>query len=170
MKKLLAVIDMQKDFAGGALGTPEAVAIVPAVAEKIRTFDGDVVFTADTHGSDYMNTREGKHLPVPHCIKGTEGWLFDSAIAPLAEGKVIFEKHDNFGSYALAAYAAGRGYDYIELIGLCTDICVLPNALLLKAMLPEADIAVDPACCAGVTPESHDNALKAMAMCQNEIL
>lgn len=169
MKKLLVVVDMQKDFVDGALGTPEAEGIVEAVCEKIKAFEGIVVFTKDTHGDDYMNTQEGKKLPVPHCIRETDGWQLNSDVGVLSDGCRIIEK-PTFGSTELAEYVASNGFDEIELIGLCTDICVISNALLLKAYLPEAEISVCASCCAGVTPESHANALEAMKMCQIDII
>lgn len=165
--KVLCVIDMQNDFIDGALGTKEAVAIVGNVKAKIELYrkSGDtVIFTRDTHTEDYMNTQEGRKLPVPHCIKGSEGWEITSALD--TSGCTIIDK-PTFGSYELSDYVAGLSdVDGIELVGLCTDICVISNAMLLKARLPETPVSVDAACCAGVTPESHENALKAMAMCQ----
>lgn len=169
MSKLLVVVDMQKDFINGALGTREAEKIVPYVIDEIKNFDGDVVFTFDTHSSIYLETQEGKKLPVPHCIKGTDGWMLDESIKPLAVGKKCFEK-PTFGSIELAEYVAGGDYKDITLIGLCTDICVISNAILIKAFLPEANIWVKSSCCAGVTPESHENALMAMKMCQINII
>ncbi len=169
MKKILIVVDMQKDFISGALGTIEAALIVPQVIEKIKGFDGEVVFTKDTHSSIYLDTQEGKNLPVPHCIKGTDGWELDEKIAPLSHNCRIFEK-PTFGSIELSQYVVSGEYDYIELIGLCTDICVISNAMLLKAYLPEVKVTVDSSCCAGVTPESHENALLAMKMCQIEVI
>lgn len=169
MKKILVVTDMQKDFVDGALGTEEAQAIVPAVCEKIRHFDAEIVFTMDTHTAQYLHTQEGRKLPVPHCIKGTQGWELDSRIRPLSEGCRIIEK-PSFGSLELAKYVAEGGYDRIEVIGLCTDICVISNAMLLKAYLPEQTVTVDSACCAGVTPESHQKALDVMRMCQIEVV
>ena len=166
--KILVVVDMQKDFTHGALGSAEAMAIVPAVCEKIKGFSGDVVFTLDTHTECYLDTQEGKNLPVPHCIKGTDGWTLDENIAPLSSGCRFFEK-PTFGSCELAEFIREKGYDEIELIGLCTDICVISNAMLIKAYLPESKISIDSACCAGVTPESHENALSAMKMCQIEV-
>ena len=166
---LLAVIDMQKDFIDGSLGTEEAVRIVPAVADKIRKRQAEgytIVFTLDTHGEDYLKTQEGKNLPVPHCIKGTAGWELDESLKGF-EGR-CFEK-PSFGSMELAAWAKKENFEKIELVGLCTDICVISNALLLKAVLPEAEISVDSSCCAGVTPQSHNNALEAMKMCQIKI-
>ena len=168
MKKLLIVVDMQTDFVTGALGTKEAQAIVPMVAEKIKKAkeDGtDVIFTLDTHEENYLDTQEGKQLPVPHCIKNTEGWMLVPQLRPLAGGCMSVEKPP-FGSTRLAHIVGKAGYDEIELIGLCTDICVISNAMILKASVPETPISVDASCCAGVTPESHANALAAMKMCQ----
>ena len=169
MSKLLVVVDMQKDFIDGALGTSEAQKIVPDVIDEIKNFDGDVVFTFDTHSSIYLETREGKNLPVPHCIKGTDGWKLHEDIEPLSVGKKYFYK-PTFGSVELANFVADGDYTDITLIGLCTDICVISNAMLIKAYLPEADISVKASCCAGVTPESHENALASMKMCQINII
>ena len=172
MRNILLVIDMQNDFIDGALGTPEAVAIVPKVREKIRSFDGTVLFTRDTHGENYMETQEGKNLPVPHCIRGTEGWQ----IRPELEELRVTEPIDKgtFGSDELGKILRDLNDEdpigTITVIGLCTDICVISNALLAKAFLPEVPIEVDASCCAGVTPESHENALKAMASCQIRIV
>ena len=161
---------MQKDFVDGALGTKEAVAIVPAAAEKISAFDGEIFVTLDTHFDNYMSTNEGRHLPVPHCIKGTEGWQLDKAVAKALEGKNYTAVEKNtFGSVDLPGLikkAAGNDDFTVELIGLCTDICVVSNALLIKANFPEAEIAVDAKCCAGVTPQAHEAALATMASCQ----
>ena len=165
--KLLAVIDMQNDFIDGALGTKEAEAIVQNVAAKIEAYRAEgqtVVFTRDTHGADYLETQEGRHLPVVHCVEGTRGWRISDRLN--TDGAPIFNK-SAFGSAALADYAASlTGLEEIEVIGLCTDICVISNVILLKAALPETKITVDSSCCAGVTPESHENALNAMRMCQ----
>ena len=172
MQNILLVIDMQNDFIDGALGTPEAVAIVPKVREKIRSFDGTVLFTRDTHGENYMETQEGKNLPVPHCIRGTDGWQ----IRPELEELRVTEPIDKgtFGSDELGKILRDLNDEdpigIITVIGLCTDICVISNALLAKAFLPEVPIEVDASCCAGVTPESHENALKAMASCQIQIV
>lgn len=173
MKHFLIVVDMQKDFVDGALGTPEAVAIVPRVAEKIRRFDGEIFVTLDTHGENYMATAEGKHLPVPHCIKGTAGWQLDKTVAAALDerGYTAVEK-GTFGSVDLPQLiqaAAGEDSFSLELVGLCTDICVVSNALLLKAHFPEAPVAVDAACCAGVTPQAHAAALATMQSCQIEM-
>lgn len=171
MKKLLIVIDMQTDFISGALGTKEAEAIVPAVVEKIASFDGDVVYTRDTHTEQYLNTAEGKKLPVIHCVKDTQGWQIHPEVLKAGEGKTaaIIDK-PTFGSVELGDFAAAGQYDSIELVGLCTDICVISNALCLKARLWETPISVWKDCCAGVTPASHENALAAMTMCQIDIL
>lgn len=169
-KKLLVVVDMQEDFIGGALGTKEAQAVLPRIRERIAAARKDgysLVFTRDTHAPDYLSSQEGKKLPVPHCIAGTAGWQLAEGLAEA--GDTIFDK-PTFGSTALAEYAAAEGFAQIELIGVCTDICVISNALLLKAFLPEAEISVRADCCAGVTPESHARALGAMAACQVEIL
>ena len=169
--KILCVIDMQNDFIDGALGTNEAVAITDNVAKKIELYrkNGDrVIFTRDTHYDNYMETQEGRNLPVPHCIKDTDGWQISSK---LAVGDSLIIDKPTFGSVQLSEYIAGlEGVYEVELIGLCTDICVISNAMLIKARLPEVRVSVDSACCAGVTPESHSNALSAMKMCQIEIL
>lgn len=166
--KLLVVVDMQNDFVSGVLGTREAADIVPRVAgkvaEAVRAGD-DVVFTQDTHGADYLETQEGRNLPVPHCVRGSEGWQIIPELREYAAGRRCVEK-PAFGSTELAHLAARAGYDEIELVGVCTDICVISNAMLLKAALPEAVITVDAACCAGVTPQAHRNALAAMKCCQ----
>ena len=173
MKKILVVVDMQKDFVDGALGSKEAVAVVPAVCAKIRAFDGAIFATFDTHEADYMNTAEGKKLPVPHCIKGTDGWqLNDDVAAALAQKRFTAVEKRTFGSVdlpRLIAQAADGGPFSVELVGLCTDICVVSNALLLKAFFPEAPIAVDGTCCAGVTPALHAAALDTMRSCQIDI-
>lgn len=170
MKKFLIVVDMQKDFVDGALGTKEAQAIVPKVVNKIADFRGDIFVTLDTHGENYMETSEGKALPVPHCIQGTDGWKLDPQVeAALSRKTAAYVEKPSFGSLTLPERirkAAGNEEFTIELIGLCTDICVVSNALILKANFPEASISVAPDCCAGVTPESHNAALKTMSMCQ----
>lgn len=166
--KLLVVVDMQKDFVDGALGTKEAQAIVDNVVKKVKEekeAGSQIIFTMDTHGTNYLETAEGKNLPVEHCIRETSGWELISPLRPLADGCKTIEK-PTFGSTKLAHLAANGSYDEIELIGLCTDICVISNALLLKAAVPETPIFVDASCCAGVTPESHKTALEAMKMCQ----
>lgn len=171
--KVLIVVDMQNDFIDGALGTAEAQAIVGNVVKKIENWDGLVFATRDTHGVDYLETQEGKNLPVIHCVEDTQGW----EIAPAVEEALA--KHDmvicfdkpTFGSVALMdAIAELSGVEEVELIGLCTDICVISNAMLVKAALPEVQVTVDAACCAGVTPASHLNALEAMKMCQIRVI
>ena len=163
--KYLIVVDMQNDFTTGSLGSPHAAAIIPHVVEKVKSFEGRVIFTRDTHGEDYMQTQEGRNLPVIHCIKDTPGWQICDELLPFAE--TVVDK-PTFGSTALAHLLASsaESMEEIELCGLCTDICVISNALLLKATVPETSISVDASCCAGVTPESHKNALEAMKMCQ----
>ena len=170
MKKVLVVVDMQKDFVDGALGSKEAVAIVPSVAKKIRDFDGEIFATFDTHYENYMETAEGRNLPVPHCIKGTDGWELDAQVAAaLSEKKYTPVIKNTFGSTALPGlikYAVGSDDFCVEVIGLCTDICVVSNALIIKANFPEIPLSVDPKCCAGVTPEKHEAALETMRSCQ----
>lgn len=176
MKHVLIVVDMQTDFVDGALGTPEAVAILENVTAKIKAYahdpDGVIFVTYDTHAEDYMTTSEGKHLPVPHCIKGTAGWeLHPTVAAALEDVTYTSVEKPTFGSVALPALVkeAAAGDFTVELIGLCTDICVVSNTLLLKANFPEIPISVDAACCAGVTPETHKAALTTMGMCQIEV-
>ena len=169
MRKLLVVVDMQNDFIDGSLGTDEAVGIVENVKNKIRQYDQkDIFVTMDTHPVNYLETQEGRNLPVEHCIKGTPGWEIRSDILELLPNAKVYEK-PTFGSTELAkdiAEIAAAEDIEIELIGLCTDICVISNALLLKAYMPEIPISVDPQCCAGVTPGSHEAALTTMKMCQ----
>lgn len=171
MQDILVVVDMQNDFVDGVLGTKEAIAIVPKVVEKIRNFSGTVLYTKDTHGQDYMQTQEGKKLPVPHCIKGTKGWELCPAVAQLCTTQPIDKP--TFGSVDLGQLVSKMNQEdpvrSITLIGLCTDICVISNAMLLKAFLPEVEIIVDAACCAGVTQQSHENALAAMQVCQIKV-
>ena len=171
-QRVLVVIDMQNDFITGSLGTKEAQAIVEKVCRKIQDFDGEVLFTLDTHGPDYLETQEGRLLPVAHCIKGTPGWELEPRVRALCKTTPI--EKPTFGSVHLAEYLSGihmtRPIDEIRLVGLCTDICVISNALLLKAFLPEVKISVRKDCCAGVSPESHEAALVSMACCQIEIL
>jgi nicotinamidase-related amidase len=173
MNEVLIVVDMQNDFVTGALGSDAARHIVPAVADRIRRHvdeaRGPVVFTLDTHGADYPDTYEGQNLPVPHCVKETDGWLLCPDIKPWAEHGRVFEK-PTFGSVrlaeTLAAEHATTPFGGVTLVGLCTDICVISNAMLLRAFLPEVPITVDAACCAGATPEGHEAALAAMRACQ----
>ena len=168
MRNVLIVVDMQNDFIDGALGTPEAVAIVPQVKKKIEEFDGLVLFTRDTHGENYLETQEGKNLPVSHCIQGTKGWEIREELDCLRTTKPIDKV--TFGSSELGDILRQLNeedaIESITVVGLCTDICVISNVMLAKAFLPEASIIVDARCCAGVTPESHENALKAMEVCQ----
>lgn len=174
MSKLLIVVDMQRDFIDGSLGTPEAATIVPNVIEKIKNWEGDIIATLDTHKANYLETKEGKILPIEHCIEGTDGHRLNGKIY-----ETLYDNHHKifnilkkgtFGSTALPELIRGRDIDYIELVGLCTNICVVSNALLLKANFPEMDIAVDASCCAGVTPESHKAALLTMKMCLIDII
>lgn len=173
MKKILVVVDMQNDFIDGALGTKEAEQIVESVMHKIKEYNiTNIYATRDTHGEDYLSTQEGKNLPVEHCIKDTQGWEIRSEIAELLDGAVVVDK-PSFGSLKLAEllYEENKKEELeIELVGLCTDICVVSNAILLKAKMPEIKISVDASCCAGVTPESHAAALETMKMCQINIL
>ena len=171
MKKTLIVVDMQNDFIDGSLGTKEAQAIVGNVKKKIGEYQirGDeIIFTRDTHQENYLDTPEGKKLPVPHCIKGTDGWQIRSELQPFCKEAPLDKV--TFGSFELGARLVEANRQetvgQITFIGLCTDICVISNALLAKAFLPEAEIVVDASCCAGVTPESHKNALEAMKVCQ----
>lgn len=190
--RVLFVVDMQKDFVDGALGSKDAVAIVPNVAAKVKEYDerGDeIVFTRDTHHDNYLKTQEGRKLPVVHCIEGTPGW----EVVPEVLSKRKFTFHDDFGDTGVRymdkpsfggfnniigfATRMRNKYGYsvddnleIELVGLCTDICVISNAMLLKSAFPEARIVVDASCCAGVTPESHMNALNAMKAVQIEVI
>ncbi len=174
MKKILVVVDMQKDFVDGALGTAEAVQIVGNVVKKINSFDGEIIVTYDTHFENYLNTSEGEKLPVEHCIKGTAGWNLDSDVQSALENrKYRTVEKLTFGSVELPAIVGEitKGEEFsIELVGLCTDICVVSNALILKASYPEVPITVDSSCCAGVTPETHNSALSTMKMCQINII
>lgn len=173
MQKILIVVDMQKDFISGALGTREANNIVSCAVDKINSFDGDIIVTYDTHDDSYMTTQEGRKLPVPHCIKGRDGWELDERVQEALSGKdyVAFEK-STFGSVELIDHIR-ENYDpqdiKIELIGVCTDICVVSNALLIKAHFVETEVSVDADCCAGVTPQTHKAALDVMKMCQIDI-
>ena len=168
MQNGLVVVDMQNDFIDGALGTKEAVAIVPKVKEKIEKFEGTVLFTRDTHFENYMDTQEGKNLPVPHCIKDTEGWQIRAELEALRTTEAIDKV--TFGSselpLKLKALHETNAIESITFVGLCTDICVISNVMVTKAFFPEIPVIVDAACCAGVTPESHSNALEAMKVCQ----
>ncbi len=176
MRNILIVVDMQKDFVTGALASAEAQAILPKVKEKIEVYDRagkEIIFTRDTHGEDYMQTNEGKHLPVPHCIKGTDGWQICAELTDgiTSEYKTVDKPTFGFlGWKEVLASETADGSDLdIEMIGVCTDICVVSNALILKAMYPEATVRVDAGCCAGVTPEAHAAALATMRSCQVDV-
>ena len=172
MRDLLLVVDMQNDFIDGALGTKEALAIVPNVKAKIENFNGLVLFTRDTHGENYLQTQEGKNLPVKHCIKGTKGWEIREELEALRNTEAIDKV--TFGSSELGPMLtklnAEEAIGHITVIGLCTDICVISNVMIAKAFLPEVPITVDAACCAGVSVETHNNALEAMKVCQIEVI
>ena len=171
MQNILVVVDMQNDFIDGALGTKEALAIVPAVKEKIKNFNGRIIFTRDTHQENYMEIQEGKNLPVPHCIQGTEGWEIRKELMELCKETPIDKP--TFGSvdlgFILKAIHNQTPIESVTFIGLCTDICVISNVMIAKAFIPEVKIKVDASCCAGVTPQSHKNALEAMKCCQVKI-
>ena len=177
MSKLLIVVDMQNDFISGSLGTKEAEAIVEKVVQKIEVYKQQghkVVYTRDTHEANYLCTKEGEKLPVIHCVKETWGWQLNEAVQrTVVSANQIYDK-GTFGAIALGEKVKSLWEEEphleIEVIGLCTDICVISNALLIKAYVPEIDMTVDAACCAGVTPESHENALNAMKMCQIDII
>lgn len=167
-QRVLVVIDMQNDFITGSLGTKEAQAIVEKVCRKIQGFDGEVLFTLDTHGPDYLETQEGRLLPVAHCVKGTPGWELEPRVRALCKTTPI--EKSTFGSTGLAdvlqaKHIYGGGLDGVVFVGLCTDICVVSNALLVKARLPEVPLTVDASCCAGVTPEAHQHALAVLRSC-----
>lgn len=169
MRSLLVVVDMQKDFIDGSLGTAEAVQIVDKVVEEIGKYDTrDVFATRDTHPGHYLETQEGRKLPVVHCVKGTPGWEINGKVAKALGDAEVIDK-PTFGSRILAekiAAIAAQEEVEVTLIGLCTDICVVSNALLIKAYLPETPVKVIASCCAGVTPASHEAALTTMKMCQ----
>ena len=171
MKKILIVVDMQNDFIDGSLGTEEAIAIVGNVVKTIEEFDGLVIATRDTHQENYMQTQEGANLPVPHCIENSFGWQIREGL--LGHGEIAVLDKPTFGSRELGEMLLEleqqEPIGSICLIGLCTDICVISNALLVKAFLPEVPVTVDAACCAGVTPQSHLTALSAMKMCQIKV-
>ena len=171
MEKILVVVDMQKDFVDGALGTQEAQAVVDNVVKKIESFDGAIYVTYDTHFEDYMETSEGKNLPVVHCVRDTEGWRLNEKVQEALSKKEAYTEIEKitFGSIDLPFVLAEENEmdnAEVELIGLCTDICVVSNALILKANFPDIDIIVDSSCCAGVTPEKHEAALETMRSCQ----
>lgn len=172
MQDILVVVDMQNDFIDGALGTKEAVSIVPLVKDKITNFTGKVFFTRDTHLDNYLSTQEGRNLPVSHCIKETEGWQIRQELDELRQTEAIDKP--SFGSVELGQLLvdenAKESINSITFVGLCTDICVISNAMLTKAFLPEVQIIIDSKCCAGVTPESHATALSAMKACQIKVV
>lgn len=172
MQNILVVVDMQNDFIDGALGTAEAVQIVPNVEKKIAGFDGKVIFTRDTHEENYMETQEGKKLPVPHCIRGTKGWEIREGLEVYRKGET-YDK-PSFGSIelgqALKAMDEEEKIAKITFVGICTDICVISNVMIAKAFLPEVEIEVDASCCAGVSIETHKNALEAMKVCQVKVI
>lgn len=178
MSKILIVVDMQKDFVDGSLGTKEAVEIVPAVVNEIKKEYDHIFFTRDTHQTDYLDTNEGRHLPVKHCIQDTDGWKLNSEVEEarkdLPEGSFTILNKPTFGSEYLVDLLKEcdkkEHIDSITLIGLCTDICVVTNALLVKTAFPEIEVRVLKDCCAGVTPESHEAALTTMKMCQIEVI
>ena len=178
MNNYLIVVDMQKDFITGPLGTEEAVRILPLVKERIDKAleDGEkVIFTRDTHFENYMDTQEGKKLPVMHCIEGTSGWGIDEGLMDYVDnGDAFIINKVTFGSRTLSQFLAAENefnpIEKVTLVGLCTDICVISNALTVKAFLPEVPIIVDSSLCAGVTPASHENALEAMKMCQIDVI
>lgn len=169
MKKLLVVVDMQKDFIDGSLGTKEAEGIVDRVVDKISQYPKEnIIATRDTHEQNYLETQEGKNLPVLHCVRNTKGWEFDQRIAQALNGATIIDK-PAFGSVELAEllYQKWNEDEFeVELVGLCTDICVVSNAIMLKCKIPEMKISVDASCCAGVTPQTHEAALTTLKMCQ----
>jgi len=166
--RLLVVIDMQEDFVRGSLGTEEAQAIIPAMQEKIRRHDGPLAYTLDTHDEAYLSTSEGAHLPVVHCVKGEAGHRLIGELADLLRGAECFEK-PTFGSVALAERIRDdETIDEVELAGVCTDICVVSNALMIKAMRPELPVFVDPTCCAGSSVPRHLASLETMKSCQIE--
>lgn len=172
MKKALVVIDMQKDFIDGALGSPQAQAIVPKVVDKVKTYASKgekIILTMDTHKEDYMETQEGEFLPVPHCLYGTDGWNITEALRNLFDiSQFTTFCKETFGSIELAQ--ALKGYDEIELVGLVSSICVISNALLIKAYWPEAKITVDAACTAGVSDDDYKASLCVMRMCHINII
>ena len=167
--KALIVIDVQNDFVTGALGTKEAAAVLPKIKKKIDAYiaaEDQVIFTRDTHGADYLDTNEGKHLPVPHCVLGTDGW---QVVPEIDRPDCVHIDKPTFGYTGWAALNSDGKFSRIEVIGVCTDICVISNALMLKAIYPETDIVVDAGCCAGVTPETHRAALTVMKSCQIDV-
>lgn len=174
MHNILIVVDVQNDFVDGSLGTKEAVSIIPNVCSKIKNFEGDIYVTKDTHFDNYLNTSEGKKLPIEHCVKERDGWQLNEYVERALSDKeyTIIEKN-SFGSLELPDIIRRKysNLDFqIEIVGLCTDICVVSNALILKANFPENEIKVDASCCAGVTVESHNASLLTMKMCQIDVI
>lgn len=172
MKKVLVVVDMQNDFITGVLGNEACRAVVPRVVERVQEAVNDrtdLIFSQDTHQENYLLTQEGRKLPVFHCIQNTDGWKIIPELAETAEKKGILFIKETFGSRDIAEYIRAHGYEEVELIGVCTDICVISNAMTIKAFVPEAEISVNAACCAGVTPQSHQTAIEAMRACQINI-
>ena len=172
MKKIIVVVDMQNDFIDGSLGTAEAQEMLPRLKEKLKQVtnsgSAELIFTMDTHGENYLQTQEGKNLPVEHCLKGSHGWEITPELQEFVkQSKAVVEK-PTFGSLELPKLLGEA--EEVELVGLCTDICVISNAMVIKAAYPEVQVSVDASCCAGVTPESHKNALAAMKMCQIKVL
>ncbi len=166
----LVVVDMQNDFINGVLGTEEAKHIVVDVLKKIQSFKGTIIYTRDTHTKDYLKTREGKNLPVPHCIKGSHGWELAPVIETLRKSDTLTFDKSSFGSMELGHFLEQENLKHpiqsIEFVGLCTDICVISNAIIAKAAAPEAEIIINSSCCAGTTPNGHETALQAMKNCQ----
>ena len=168
MKKALIVIDMQKDFVDGSLANASAQAIVSPIADYVKGYDGDVIATRDTHAENYIESSEGKKLPIPHCIQGTDGWeIVDEIAAALQEKNAVILDKPTFG---YLGWELLNGYDEVELVGTCTDICVVSNALILKAKFPDLTVKVRPSLCAGTSVENHNAAIAVMACCQVEIL
>jgi len=167
MKELLVVVDMQKDFVDGALANPNAQAIVPAVTEFVKNWKGDIVFTRDTHNAEYMNTLEGKKLPVPHCLKGTDGWEVIDELKPYVKRAI---DKPVFGSVELGEFVRKNGYDEVTLIGVCTGICVISNAVIVRAASPETNVKVIGDLCACLTAETHQTALDAMKTFQVDVI
>ncbi len=170
-KRVLVVVDMQNDFVTGPLGTPEAVEIVPRIAEKLKNFDGVVTFTMDTHQDNYLETLEGRALPVPHCLEGSDGWEVVPDLGQYIQPGSVIDK-DAFASVDLADALSDYSDDIesIELVGVCTDICVVSTALVLRAFMPNTPIRVDASCCAGTSPDRHMAALEVMRSCQIEVM
>lgn len=169
MKKALVIIDMQNDFITGVLGNDECRAVVPKVVKRVQEAVNDkmdIIFSQDTHQENYLSTQEGKKLPVPHCMKNTDGWKIIPELAEVAEQKGVIFTKETFGSRAMAEYIMEHSYDEVELVGVCTDICVISNAITIKSFAPELEVFVNESCCAGVSMQSHQTAIEAMKACQ----